>query len=92
MIVTNMILTVILSCFVINISKYSEYFDNTCLYICWTFIPEGVKLDICWTVNGVKFDICWTVHEGVKFYSVSLYYLSWQEGNRLKQTENSHTF
>jgi hypothetical protein len=36
---------------------------------------EGVKLDICWTVNGVKFDICWTVSEGVKFYSISLYYL-----------------
>jgi hypothetical protein len=28
MVVINMILTVILLCFVINISKYSEYFDN----------------------------------------------------------------
>jgi hypothetical protein len=42
--------------------------------ICWTFIPEGVKLDICGS-EWSKFDICWTVPEGVKFYSVSLYYL-----------------
>jgi hypothetical protein len=32
MIVINMILTVILLCFVINVSKYSEYFDNKCLF------------------------------------------------------------
>ncbi len=32
MIVINMILTVILLCFVINVSKDSEYFDNKCLF------------------------------------------------------------
>jgi hypothetical protein len=32
MIVTNMILTVMLLCFMIDISKYSEYFDNKCIF------------------------------------------------------------
>ena len=49
--------------------------SDNCWYSCLKLsptlsIPEGVKLDICWTVNGVKFDICWTVPEGVKFHLV----------------------
>ena len=47
MIVINMILTVILLCFVINISKYSEYFDNKCLFKPQQYFPEMSNGNIC---------------------------------------------
>ena len=42
-----MILTVILLCFVINISKYSEYFDNKCLFKPQQYFPEISNGNIC---------------------------------------------
>jgi hypothetical protein len=55
MIVTNMILTVILLCFVINISKYSEYFDNKCLFRpqqC--FLEMSIELEIKDTIDTIR--------------------------------------
>jgi hypothetical protein len=55
MIVTNMILTVILLCFVINISKYSEYFDNKCLFRPQQYFLEmSIELEIKDTIDTIR--------------------------------------
>ena len=42
-----MILTVILLCFVINVSKYSAYFDNMCLSKPQQYFPEMSNGTFC---------------------------------------------
>ena len=58
MIVTNMILTVILLCFVINMSKYSEYFDHKCLFKPQQYFPEMSNGNFCKLRNKLLSRYC----------------------------------